>query len=62
MNTIHKKNDHPAYLYEETPGLLSVGWDLFYHTFIIRQMSQNVKDPIKSIIKFTVGKEYFPKK
>jgi len=29
---------------EETPGLLSVGWDLFYHILIIGQMSQNVKD------------------
>ena len=38
----NKKNDHPAYHKEETPGLLSVGWDLFYHIFIIGQVSQNV--------------------
>ncbi|MBA7490825.1 hypothetical protein ES702_01368 [subsurface metagenome] len=57
IDTLYKKNDHPAYP-SKRPGSLISRVERLKTVFIIRQMSQNVKDPINSIIKFTVGKEY----
>ena len=60
INTLYKKNDHPTYPPKRPRSLIS-RVERLKTIFIIEQMSQNVKDPIKSIIKFTVGKEYFSK-
>ena len=56
-NTLHKKMTTLPILRRDPWSLIS-RVERLKTIFIIEQMSQNVKDPIKSIIEITGGKEH----
>ena len=62
MNTMHKKNDHPAYLFRRDPwSLISRVGPFLSHSYNRTNVTK-CQGPINSIIKFTVGKEYLCEK